>query len=239
MSLFITSPLVKCLWVLLTISTDLLQPDAGWITFPPEQCHLNRSTDQPTLASVRVPVHGVALLQPDLTSSGMRSKSLPEYWRPSYWITVLLISLAMIFYLIKKYVIISVKLKKTLRRERPRPDSSGSLLDQLFLEKVQSLIQHNYQNADFTAHTLILEMAMSRTAFYRKFKSLSCRSVNDLIRDHRLKKARELLIQSGLSVSEIAYASGFSNPAYFSTVFKEHFHVPPGNFREEQTVSQS
>jgi AraC-like DNA-binding protein len=68
---------------------------------------------------------------------------------------------------------------------------------------------------------------------YRKVKQLLNCNVNDYILDTRVKKAKYLLVNSQLSVSEIAYACGFSSPAYFSTVFKSRSQQTPKTFREQ------
>jgi AraC-like DNA-binding protein len=57
--------------------------------------------------------------------------------------------------------------------------------------------------------------------------------VNDYILDTRIKKAKYLLLNTQLSVAEIAYACGFSSPAYFSTVFKSRSRQTPKTFREQ------
>ena len=59
---------------------------------------------------------------------------------------------------------------------------------------------------------------------------MSTESINDLIKYFRLKRAGELLLTDRLTVSETAYNTGFSDPAYFSKVFKEHYKVSPKDF---------
>jgi AraC-like DNA-binding protein len=73
-------------------------------------------------------------------------------------------------------------------------------------------------------------MGMSRSVFYKKFKSLSNQSINDLIKNFRLKKAEELLSGGKYSVSQAAYDCGFSDPAYFSKVFKEYYKISPKEY---------
>lgn len=59
-------------------------------------------------------------------------------------------------------------------------------------------------------------------------KSITQKSVSQFIRDIRLNKALELLKQSRLTVSEIAYQLGFNSPAYFNKCFHDQFGYPPG-----------
>lgn len=50
----------------------------------------------------------------------------------------------------------------------------------------------------------------------------------------RLEQARQLLTDTGLNISEIAYRCGFSSPAHFSRAFKSSFGLPPAQFRRQQ-----
>jgi len=76
-------------------------------------------------------------------------------------------------------------------------------------------------------------IGMSESQLYRKLKALTGKSTAVFIRTIRLHKARELLSTSSLNVSEIAYETGFSDPAWFSRVFKEEFGVSPNTFRNK------
>jgi signal transduction histidine kinase/ligand-binding sensor domain-containing protein/DNA-binding response OmpR family regulator len=104
-------------------------------------------------------------------------------------------------------------------------------LDKSFMDKIFDMIQENYKDPEFNVNTIVEELSMSRSVFYKKFKALSNLSINDLIKNYRLKRAEELLLNNGLSVSEVAYITGFSEPAYFSKVFKEHYKVSPKDFK--------
>ncbi len=110
--------------------------------------------------------------------------------------------------------------------------SEAHSLDKSFMDKVIQAIRENYKDTEFSVHTIIEASGMSRSVFYKKFKALSHFPINDLIKNYRLKKAEELLFHDGLSVSEVAYATGFSDPAYFSKVFKEFYKISPKDFKK-------
>lgn len=76
-------------------------------------------------------------------------------------------------------------------------------------------------------------MAMSRSLFYSRLKSLTGRAPQEFIRIIRLERAAELL-KKGTSVIEVSEATGFINVKYFSTVFKKHFGIQPSRFAEEK-----
>jgi signal transduction histidine kinase/DNA-binding response OmpR family regulator/streptogramin lyase len=104
-------------------------------------------------------------------------------------------------------------------------------LDDIFLQKITGIVEENLSDENFGLPELCRQAAMSRSQLFRKLKALTGQSTNYFIRNVRLEKAKELLETTHLSISEIAYQTGFVNPAYFSRVFKEVFGVPPGEVR--------
>lgn len=74
-------------------------------------------------------------------------------------------------------------------------------------------------------------MGMHRSKLSRKFSSLIGDSPQEFMKAFRLKKAAQMLLVSGKSVSEIAYDCGFSDPKYFSKSFKAHFGCLPSEYK--------
>jgi len=74
---------------------------------------------------------------------------------------------------------------------------------------------------------------MSTSTFSRYFKKATSRSVVDYINEIRLRNARQLLVSSNQSVSEIASASGFNNLSYFNRRFVRAYGMSPGAFRKK------
>ena len=83
---------------------------------------------------------------------------------------------------------------------------------------------------DFSIDTLSLEMAMSRSVFFKKIKSLTGQSPQDLIRDIKMKKAITLLSEKKYNIGEIAYLTGYPNAKYFSTAFKKYYGKTPSEY---------
>ena len=102
--------------------------------------------------------------------------------------------------------------------------------DKVFITKVISLIEDNLANESFAIENLAIEMAMSRTVFYKKLKSLTNDNPKDFIKEIRMKKAAELIHEKKYQINEIAYLVGFQNPKHFSTFFKKYYGVSPSNF---------
>ena len=103
--------------------------------------------------------------------------------------------------------------------------------ESLFLKKVLEKLEENYSNAEFLIPDLCKALQMSHTQFYRKLKAVTGKTPSQQLRAFRLQKAMGLIKNSELSISEIAYKVGFSDPNYFSRTFHDTFGRPPSEFR--------
>lgn len=112
--------------------------------------------------------------------------------------------------------------------------STISEKDKLFITKIISLIEDNLANELFSIESMAIEMAMSRTVFYKKLKSLTNDNPKDFIKEIRMKKAVELLKEKKYQISEIAYLVGFQNPKHFSTFFKKYYGYSPSHFSDKE-----
>ncbi len=105
------------------------------------------------------------------------------------------------------------------------------LLEDAFLAKLKAIVTQNFENNQFGVPDLGAAMGMSKMQIYRKLKALTNESPSAFIRSIRLQKGKELLETSKLTISEIAYNIGFSDPNYFSKTFQQEFGKSPRNFR--------
>lgn len=105
--------------------------------------------------------------------------------------------------------------------------------DDRFLQRLMQILEDNIENSEFNVSRLVKEIGMSRPVLFRKTKMLTGLSVIDLIRSVRLKKAEILLKQKKLSISEIAFTVGFSDPKYFSKSFRSQYGKTPSRYIEE------
>jgi len=96
-----------------------------------------------------------------------------------------------------------------------------------FLENVLQVIEKNLSDEFFGVDKLCKEIGISERQVQRKLKAITNKSPNQLISSVRLHRAKELLFDNTLNVSEIAFQAGFSNPSYFSKVFKKEFGSSP------------
>jgi AraC-like DNA-binding protein len=92
-------------------------------------------------------------------------------------------------------------------------------------------------NEDLSLDKLSKKLGMSKAQLYRKLKSLSGLSPNGLIQEIKLKKAFQLIGQKFGNVAEIAFASGFNSPSYFSKSFQKRFGKLPAKVLKSPSSS--
>lgn len=113
----------------------------------------------------------------------------------------------------------------------PPPEALAiNTTDRKFYEKLMSIIDQKIADPNLDGDIIAEMVGMSKTTLYRKLKSTIGDSVNIFIRNTRLKKAAELLREKELKISEVAYAVGFSDPAYFSKCFSLYFGKSPSEY---------
>jgi DNA-binding response OmpR family regulator len=107
-------------------------------------------------------------------------------------------------------------------------------LDKKFINDFMRLVENNIANENFSVDDLCRSLGISRIQLYRKVKALLDCNITDYILNRRLHKAKYLLLNEDLSISEITYQVGFSSPAYFSSVFKSKYGCTPTEFKKKK-----
>ncbi|MDP4275577.1 MAG: ATP-binding protein [Bacteroidota bacterium] len=102
-----------------------------------------------------------------------------------------------------------------------------------FMLKVKKVLESNLSDDEFGISQLCRELAVSHAQLYKKFKSLSNKTIADFFKTLRLLKAKELLLTTRLNITEITFAVGFKNLSYFSREFTREFGKSPSEFRKE------
>lgn len=124
---------------------------------------------------------------------------------------------------------------KSPRQER-RQVSPSSLpandIDNEFYARFLSLIEKEMGNSELSVEEMGNRLGLSRVQFYRKIKALTNYSPNELVRNIRLNRAKQLLTSTESTVSEVAYSVGFSSPSYFAKCFKEYFGELPADVQK-------
>jgi AraC-like DNA-binding protein len=103
-------------------------------------------------------------------------------------------------------------------------------LDKRFLDRTASFIMDHILSQEFGVEELSKEIGISRVHLYRKIKQLTGLSVSEYIRAVKLNKSKDLMIKGGMTISEIACASGFASPSYFTKCFKNQYDMAPSDY---------
>ncbi|WP_305155012.1 response regulator, partial [uncultured Duncaniella sp.] len=116
------------------------------------------------------------------------------------------------------------------RKNIPTSDIDDEFYNR-FLEIFKAEMGHSDLNVDKIASMLGLE----RSQFYRKIKALTNYAPVELIRRLRLQHGRVLLTTTNKTISEIAYETGFSTPAYFTKCYRDAYGETPSEVRSKLT----
>ena len=92
-------------------------------------------------------------------------------------------------------------------------------------------MENNFENSELGIEDMSTSLGLSRVQLYRKTKANFGLSPTDLLRRYRLRKAALFIKSGNLSVSEVAYMTGFSSPAYFTKCFKDLFGTAPTTYK--------
>ena len=112
-------------------------------------------------------------------------------------------------------------------------------LDEKLIEKAIKYVEDNISRSNFSVEELSRGLGMSRVHLYKKLLQITGKTPIEFIRVIRLKRAAQLLRESQLHVSEVAYEVGFNSPRYFSRYFKEEFGMLPSEYQEKGGINKS
>jgi len=118
-----------------------------------------------------------------------------------------------------------------------KPEKVASLdlaMEDAFVKKVIALIEKNSPNPDYSVTLIAEAVHLSSSQLHRKVSAVTGKSPIQLLRLYRLNKAKELLRNQALSISQVAYQAGFNDPSYFTRTFTKVFKQKPTEFRENQ-----
>ena len=105
-------------------------------------------------------------------------------------------------------------------------------VEQQFITDFTQYVENSIANPELNIDEIADALGLSRSNLYRKIKSLTNYSPNELIRTIRVKYAKQLLNSKAKSISEVAYEVGFSSPSYFAKCFKDFYNESPTEYLE-------
>lgn len=136
--------------------------------------------------------------------------------------------------LIKNRIILKNKYQYPVtKQEKIKVEKELSDYDKKFIDEFNRVIEDNLENSELSIDDVAVCLKMTHDQLYRKVKALTGISVNQYIRSFRLRKAAKLMCETGCSVTEVLYTTGFSSPSYFTKCFKKEFGVLPSEYIEK------
>lgn len=159
----------------------------------------------------------------------------PPWWQ-TWWAYTLYILLALVAaYFIIRYVRYQIQLKNDLYVQSKVAEFKRNFTmeqeDKAFMQKINGIVEANLTNADFDIDALASELGMSRSALFKKIKGMTGESPSEFIKNYKLAKAVELLTHSDKSITDVAYASGFSDVGYFGKCFRKKYGMSPRDYK--------
>ncbi len=109
--------------------------------------------------------------------------------------------------------------------------SSISTPEEQFIKKLMRIIEENLENSEFDVNMLVDRIGMSRTILYKKVTALTNQSVANLIKQIRLEKAADIILNTTHPISEVAFMVGFNDRKHFSREFKKVYNVSPSAYK--------
>ncbi len=106
-------------------------------------------------------------------------------------------------------------------------NQSQTIFEDGFILKLKKIIEENLANPDFNVQDICKEVNMSRSQLYRKLHALTGKTIVPYLRSMRMHRAKEMIIDTDMNISEVAYAVGFNDPSYFTRVYSKEFGYTP------------
>ncbi|GAB2471273.1 hybrid sensor histidine kinase/response regulator [Hymenobacter qilianensis] len=110
--------------------------------------------------------------------------------------------------------------------------------DRQFLENAMSVVEKHLEDAEFSVQVLVREVGMSQSVFYRRIKSITGQTAVEFIRDVRMKRAAQLLAQTPMRVSEVAFQVGIEDAKYFRKAFQKIYMLSPSEYAKQHRQSR-
>ena len=105
--------------------------------------------------------------------------------------------------------------------------------DRKFMDKLVELMEQNMDNGELVVDDLVRELAVSRSVFFKKLKTLTGLAPIEFIKEMRIKRAAQLIETGEFNMTQISYMVGINDPRYFSKCFKAQVGMTPTEYREK------
>lgn len=166
----------------------------------------------------------------DVATIQFMQQQLEDYWLQSKNKFALFgfvtLGLIILFTLVIIYLIRSIRSIREETETEP-VKSSGKKMEDTLTPRIRAYVDAHLSDPDLSVELLSEEMGMSRAQLFRKTKAVSGKAPVEIIREQRLKKAKELLQTTDWTIQQVAYEVGFTSPSYFTKCYKEQYGESP------------
>ena len=125
----------------------------------------------------------------------------------------------------------SAEPESSAAEEPAMPEMSPN--DRKFMDKLVDLMEQNMDNGELVVDDLVRELAVSRSVFFKKLKTLTGLAPIEFIKEMRIKRAAQLIETGEFNMTQISYMVGINDPRYFSKCFKAQVGMTPTEYREK------
>lgn len=123
------------------------------------------------------------------------------------------------------------------KQELSPADPQLTPYDEHFIEQMMNFMEENMSNSELTVEDIATALAMGRTVFYKKIKSIIGLSPIDFISEIRIKRAVQIFDSGEQNIAQVAFMTGFDDPKYFSRCFKKQVGVTPTQYKKQKKNS--
>ena len=109
--------------------------------------------------------------------------------------------------------------------------------DEVMMNRLMAFIEEHISDEELKIDDMAEAIGLGRTVFYEKIRHLVGVSPSDFLRQVRMQRAQQLIARSKMTVSEIAYSIGFTDPKYFTKCFKKVTGMTPSEYREKESTA--
>lgn len=130
------------------------------------------------------------------------------------------------------HIILALEIQQYKRDIKNTAVNTGSLTvnEMKEIKEISTFIK-NYPEEATTVDDLCKKTGMTPAKLQEGFKLMHHTTVNDFIRDERVKKSEQMIKNSDLNISQIVYSIGFSSRSYFCKIFKQKYNCTPTEYK--------
>lgn len=168
----------------------------------------------------------------------MEVKILPPWWATWWAYLIYTVLFVLTTWLAIRYARYAIRMRNDVYVQTKLTEFKRKFYmeqqDLKFIEEVNRFIADNLTDPNFDINMIATGMKMSRSAFFKKLKGMTGLSPQDFVKEYKLNHAVELMQNPDISITDVAYLSGFNDAGYFGKCFKKKFGMSPREFMQSR-----